>query len=362
MKTTKMMRAVLPMLLLAAPLLAADVAVSAGEVVPGEWNADLSAVLKVANQTHRPLLLVHTSQGCPLCARLNQAINGEAFYRWQKDRNLLMAYVRTRGLSSPRYRQTRGFIKDVAGALPGSPSICVCWFREDGTTNGVAFAGRRGEMMPDDKSGLFSVELMSAVDHALKDYLAQGPAHASVAQIVSNSTKTIAFKVAGSPGSVTMRPSTGILPEGGKVILEAHPAADGLFASWIGPDGNVDSWNYRLEVAGRMPAGSYTARFRPKADCPPPAVAVASTSVCARVGNRFEHRVAVDESCRPVHFRSAQRMPKWLKLDKYSGLLWGTPKQEGSVKVSVAVIGSDAVHTTKICTIMVTILPALKEK
>ena len=362
MKTTKMMRAVLPMLLLAAPLLAADVAVSAGEVVPGEWNADLSAVIKVANQTHRPLLLVHTSQGCPLCVRLNQAINGEAFHQWQKDRNLLMAYVRTRGITSARYRRTRGFVKEVTGGVPGSPCVCVYWLKEDGTTNSVAFAGRRGEMMPEDKSGLFSVELMSAIDHALTDYLAHSPTHASIAQIVSNSTKVITFKTVGAPGSVTMRPSTGILPEGGKVVLEARPAADGVFASWIGPKGDVAGWNYRLEVFGRMPPGSYTAQFRLKADCLPPVLPIASTSICARVGSRFEYRIAVDESSRPVHFRSAQRMPKWLNLDKSSGLLWGTPKQEGTVKVSVAVIGSDAVHTTKICTIMVTILPALKEK
>lgn len=336
---------------------AVDIAVSRGPVVPGEWNASLSAVLETANREHRPMLLVLSSQGCPLCARLNQAIDGEAFAQWQRDRKLLMAYVRTSGLDAA-YKQTRTFIKSVvAGDSPGSPAVCVYWPKADGTTNVVAFAGRRGEMGVERKE-LFSVEFMTAVDQALKEYWAQDPEkYATVDQIVSNSTKTISFAKAGSEGAVAMRPESGILPEGGKVILEARASSDALFVGWEGPHGRFVEWNYRLAVSGRMPAGTYTARFRAKKGCPPPNVTTVSTSLCAQVGQKFEYLIPVDPSTRPVHFRAAQRLPKGLKLDKVSGELFGVFRKEDAVRITVHVIGSDAANTVKSHSIDLKILP-----
>lgn len=343
--------------LLAISAAAAEIAVSRGPVVPGEWNASLSAVLEMANREHRPMLLVLSSQGCPLCTRLNQAIDGEAFAQWQRDRKLLMAYVRTSGLDAI-YKQTRAFIKSVvAGDSPGSPAVCVYWPKADGTTNCVAFAGRRGEMGVERKE-LFSVEFMTAVDQALKEYLAQDPKkYATVDQIVSNSTKTISFAKAGSEGAVTMRPESGILPEGGKVILEARASSDALFVGWEGPQGRFVEWNYRLVVSGRMPAGTYTARFRAKKGCPPPCVTTVSTSLYAQVGQKFEYMIPVAPSSRPVHFRAAQRLPKGLKLDKVSGELSGVFRKEDAVHMTVQVVGFDAANTVKSHSIDLKILP-----
>ena len=335
---------------------AVDIAVSRGPVVPGVWNADLSAVLEMANREHRPMLLVLSSQGCPLCARLNQAIDGEAFSQWQRDRKLLMAYVRTSGLDAD-YRKTRDFIKSVAEDYPGSPAVCVYWPKADGSTNSVAFAGRRGEMGVE-QNELFSVEFMAAVDRSLKEYLAQDPKkYATVDQIVSNSTKTISFAKAGAEGVVTMRPESGILPEGGKVILEARAASDALFVGWEDPRGRVVEWNYRLVVSGRMPAGTYTARFRAKKGCPPPVLTAVSTSLVTTVGNRFAYSIPVNPSCRPVHFRAGSRLPKGLKLDKVSGELSGSFRKEGAERMTVQVVGSDASNTVKSHSIDLKILP-----
>ena len=343
--------------LLAISSVAVDIAVSHGPVVPGEWNANFPSVLEAANREHRPLLLVLSSQGCPLCARLNQAMDGEAFSQWQRDRKLLMAYVRTSGLDAV-YKQTRNFIKSVGtGDFPGSPAVCVYWPKADGTTNCVAFAGRRGEMGTERKE-LFSVEFMMALDQALKEYLSQDPVkYATVDQIVSNSTKTISFAKAGAEGAVAMRPESGILPEGGKVILEARAASDALFVGWEGPQGSIVDWNYRLVVSGRMPAGTYTARFRAKKGCPPPDLTTVSTSLCAQVGQKFKYLIPVDPSSRPVHFRAAQRLPKSLKLDKVSGELSGSFRKEGVERMTVQVVGSDAANTVKSHSIVLKILP-----
>ena len=344
--------------LLAISAAAVDVVVSQGPVVPGEWNANLSAVLETAHREHLPVLLVLASQGCPICARLNQAIDGEAFSQWQRDRKLLMAYVRASS-QDVAYKQTRNFIKSVApGDLPEFPSVCVYWPKADGTTNSVAFAGRRGEMGTERKE-LLSVEFMTAVDQVLKEYLAQDPKkkYLAIEQIVANSTKTISCAKAGAEGTVTMRPESGILPEGGKVILEARAASDALFVGWEDPQGRIVEWKYRLSVSGRMPAGTYTARFRAKKGCPPPVLTSVSTSLCAQVGRKFEYFVPVDPSCRPVHFKLVQHLPKGLKFDRVSGVLSGSFRKEGVERITVQVVGLDAANTVKSHAIDVKILP-----
>ena len=342
--------------------LRAEIAVSDGPAAPGEWNSDFAATLAAARKAHRPMLLVHVSRGCPVCVRLNKMLDGEAFHRWQKDRNLFMVY-RSSGSESNLREQTRDFIISTTGGNPGFPYVCAYWEKEDGSTNCVAFAGRRGEICKDEKFALFSVEFMTAVDRALAEYLAKSAPHDSIAQILSNSVKRIAFDKSGTAkGGVSMNPPTGILPEGGKVSLYAKPAADELFVGWRHSGAGFVGWNTKLEVSGSMPAGTYTAQFRPKADCPPPVLTGTSTSLCARVGWRMEHDIAVDDKCRPVHFRPVRRLPKWLKLDKVSGRLSGTPKQEGTERFSIAVSGFDAARTVKTYAIEVKVQPALKEK
>lgn len=341
------------------PTAAFNIPISHGEVVPGEWNADFSAVIERSNREHRPMLLVHTSEGCPLCARLNQALDGEAFSQWQKDRKLLMAYVRTRGIDAV-YRRTKDFINSVCGETPGPPYVCVYWPKADGTTNSVAFAGRRGEMRVERKE-LFSVEFMAAVDQALKDYLAQDSRYATIEQILTNSVKKISCAKAGAEGSVVMRPESGVLNEGGKVILEARAASDAFFVGWEDPQGRFVEWNYRLVVSGRMPAGTYTARFRPKEGCPPPTLTTVTTSLCVQVGQRFNLSVPVDPTCRPVHFRATQHLPKGVKLDKVTGELTGSFRKEGTVRIAILVVGSDKANTTKSYSVNLTIVPKKRQ-
>jgi len=341
------------------PAAAYNIPVSRGPVVPGEWNADFPAVLEKANREHRPMLLVHTSEGCPLCARLNQALDGEAFSQWQQDRKLLMTYVRTSGVDAV-YRRTKDFITSVCGKSPGPPYVCIYWPKADGTTNCVAFAGRRGEMGTERKE-LFSVEFMTAVDQAIKDYLAQDSRHATIEQILTNSVKKISCVKAGAEGSLVMRPESGVLNEGGKVILEARAASDALFVGWEDPQGHFVEWNYRLVVSGRMPAGTYTARFRPKEGCPPPTLTTVTTSLCVQVGQRFKFSVPVDPSCRPVHFRAAQHLPRGVKLDKVSGELTGSFRKEGTVRITILVVGADKANTTKSYSVNLTIVPKKRQ-
>ena len=341
------------------PVVAVNIRISHGPVALGEWNADLPAVLEVANREHRPMLLVHTSEGCPLCSRLNRALDGEAFSHWQKDRKVLMAYVRTNGQDA-EYKRTQDFIKSVVKGAAGFPYVCVFWPKSDGTTNSVVFAGRRGAMGTETKE-LFSEELMTALDQSIQGYLTKDSRHATIEQILANSTKKISCTKTGAEGSVSMRPDSGVLKEGGKVTLEASAASDSFFVGWQDPHGRFVEWNHRLVVSGRMPAGVYTARFRPKVGCPPPTLLTVTTSLCVNVGQRFRFSVPVDPACRPVHFRAAKHLPRGLKLDRFTGELTGLFRKEGMENMTILVIGLDEAHTTKPYSVNLTILPKKRQ-
>lgn len=332
--------------------LRADIVVSDGPVVPGEWNSNFSATLEAANSEHRPMLLVHVSRECPVCVRLNKMLDGEAFHRWQKDRKLFMAYRVTSGSGNEARTETRNFITSVAGENPGFPYVCAYWHKDDGTTNCVAFAGRRGDMCKDEKFSLFSVEFMTAIDRVIGEYLAKDPSHSTIDQIVSNSLKTISFeKVGAKGGSVAINPPTGLLPEGGKVTLHAKPDKEAMFVGWRYPDGSHAGWNMKLDVSGSMPAGKYKAVFRNPAECPPPELTNVTTSFFAQVKQKFVCTVPVSDSCRPVSFRAAKSLPKGLKLDKITGRISGAPRVRGTSTFTIYVTGADPAHTVKSFTV-----------
>lgn len=328
----------------------AEIFVSDASPVPGVWNSNLDAALTVAHKDHRPVLLVHVSKGCSLCVRVKNVLDGEAFGRWQKDRKLLMVY-RVSGSESDLRDQTKEFIISATGGNPGFPYVCIYWPRANGTTNSVAFAGRHGDMCKDRKFKLFSEEFMTAIDGAIKDYLAEDTSHATIAKILEDSTKTIAVGTSGADGSVSMKPTSGILEEGGKVSLTAKPAPGSVFASWRYPDGKLAGWNTRLEVSGSMPAGKYVANFKRPAECPPPILSNVSTAIFAQVRRPIELTIPVSDECRPVSFRAVRGLPKGLKLDKVNGRISGMLRSQKTSKFAIAVTGSDPAQTVKTFTV-----------
>ena len=269
-----------------------------------------------------------------------------------KDRKLFMAYRVTSGSGNEARTETRNFITSVAGENPGFPYVCAYWHKDDGTTNCVAFAGRRGDMCKDEKFSLFSVEFMTAIDRVIGEYLAKDPSHSTIDQIVSNSLKTISFeKVGAKGGSVAINPPTGLLPEGGKVTLHAKPDKEAMFVGWRYPDGSHAGWNMKLDVSGSMPAGKYKAVFRNPAECPPPELTNVTTSFFAQVKQKFVCTVPVSDSCRPVSFRAAKSLPKGLKLDKITGRISGAPRVRGTSTFTIYVTGADPAHTVKSFTV-----------
>ncbi len=318
--------------------------VSSGPIRPGEWNADFQGVLAKAEREHRPMVLMHVSNGCGHCRRLEDSVSGEIFRLWREDRAPLMAFVRagTRLSTRKAAKASGDFVHGIDKDLK-LPYVCVYW-PQGGVTNRVAFSGRRGGM-GGRKDKLLVVELMSALDRALGDGLTAG--RKSLEEIVRSAVVRISARAEGDGGTVTMTPENGLLTDGGKVVLEARPKEGYAFLDWRQPNGSLACWESDMVVYVGMPAGCYTARFKSRAECLPPLI-VSPTEAFIRVKVRdgFRHEIRIDESCRPVRFL-IKRPVAGVEIDPVTGVLTGEISQAATNIVEVAVIGYDPAQTEK---------------
>ncbi len=333
-------------------------AVSSGPIRPGEWNSDFDGVRAKAEREHRPMVLMIVGEGCRHCARLEGSMGGEIFRLWREDRAPLMAFVRD---NSPLYspetvKAATDVVEGFKKKLHGYPYVCVYW-PQDGVTNGVAFSGRRG-MMGGRQDGLLVMELVSALDRALGDGRTTG--HKTLESIVNATAVRISARVEGAGGTVSMTPTDGMLPEGERVTLAAHPDAGYAFLDWRGPDGSLAGQESNLVVEWGMPIGCYTARFKSQSQCPPPLlISPAETSICVQVRDWFRHEILVDDACRPVKFL-VKRPVLGVMVNPVTGVLRGRMSKASTNTVEVTVIGSDPAQTEK--TVRLTIMASQREE
>ncbi len=343
---------------LSAPMaLYGRIVASEGPVRRGEWNSNMTAVIDEARSKRIPMLLVLENQGCSYCARLMNALDGAAFNLWRTDRNILMAYIynsrrQSRKTSPQTVRKAIPFFK--ASRSQNMPMVYVWWPKPDGSEVGKSFLGRR-DAMGGEPHDLLSMEFMSAVDKVLSGYLSSG-LHRTLDQILKDCPKKIAAAVSSSGGTVTVDPPSGILKEGGKVVLKAKAAKEYVFLKWIGPDGNSCGHHEELLVTGSMQEGTYTAHFKAVADIRPPIPIPAYTSFFVKAGAPFKYIVPLNEDCLPVSFKH-EKLPAGVRFDSCHGILEGTTKRIGTNAVNIKIIGSDARHTVATNQVMLIVKP-----
>ena len=331
--------------------------VSRGSIRPGEWNADFEGVLEKAEREQRPMVLLVVGKGCTHCARLEKCISGEAFRLWREDRAPLMAFIRDTGATNSAgvVKKAVDFIHEIEKNLKEYPYVGV-YCPQPGATNQVAFCGRRG-LMGRKKDKLLSVEFMSALDRALDIHPGTGSKHKTLRSIVTAATKRVSVKAEGD-GTVAMFPASGVLPEGKTVELKATARSGSAFVDWRRPDGSRAGWSYRLDIDGGMADGCYVARFRKRSDCIPPIVlSPAETTLCVHFLNRFRHAVRVDETSRPVRFRTKTPLPRGWALHPETGVLTGAIIDTGTNVVEIAIVGNDLKETTKNVNVTIIALP-----
>ena len=240
----------------------------------------------------------------------------------------------------------------------GFPLICVWWPKENGIETGKMFSGRRNAMGGDSHS-LLSMEVMSAIDKALGEYLSAGTnSHRTLEQILKECPKRI-VGVTNPGGTISLDPETGVLTEGYAVSLTAKPDGKSVFLKWSGPDGKVWGSKPDLIVTGSMPEGTYTAHFRAIADIMPPVPNPASTSICIKAEEPFTHSISVNDACLPVSFKTG-KLPYGIKFNANLGVLYGAPRQIGTHTINITITGSDLNHT--MVTNQVTLIVSPKTK
>lgn len=341
---------------------ASEESMAPGAVVRGEWHSNIKATVSAARKQHVPVMIVLSNEGCTHCMRLSKVLDGIVFNRWRKDRNIFMAAAWNPPFSNRR-KYSSSMIERVIPFFRGkrfssTPIVYVYWPKADGTEEGCAFAGRRGEM-GGQKHDLLSMELMSALDQALNGYFREeGGKHLTLDEILAESKpRKISYKAV-PDGKIEMTPQDGILKEGKTVLLEALPTEDAVFIAWKNPTGKVVSEWSKLEVTGAMSDDSFIAEYRKRSEILPPVVQPAETSICIRVGEPFKYAVKIDEKSKPVSFHFAGRLPLGVKLNQRKGSLEGRPKGRGSNVVDIVINGNDVARTVVTNRVRILVLPS----
>lgn len=310
------------------------------EATPGVWCDDFTNALEVAKAAHRPILIVTAGTECSFCYRLNKCMNGTDFKTWREDRRIYMVHVNDK---HPQYKAAETFQRDGFRSVTGIPIVCVYWLKGDGTEVKQTFSGRRGTM-PGIRHKFLQMELISALDKILADYIATLSQPKEI--LHSPDSKYFKHAVAGGSGKITMDPASGELAdERGAVVITAGADDPGcVFWGWTDPGGKTVAYARKLVIDSGMTEGTYTANYRKAADCKPPAFSVSKEPVTARTGKKFRYRLEVDETTRPMTF-SAEGMPFGLSLDAEEGVFSGTLWREGCYNITVKAKGGDLAAT-----------------
>ena len=322
---------------------ASSMEVSSGPVVEGVWNSNFSNALAAARSSHKPLVMVWSSDNCLHCSRLERAMEDEKFLVWQRARKLPMLFVRA-SPRDPAFADSRNFAGSGPQELEGYPYICVWWPKPDGTEYKRNFCGRRGKMSKSRDPSLVG-QLVDALDRALIDYLPVGTVQ-MLADEKSAGVKCVSVKTEGASGVAYMEPESGEITEGGEVWLSVRPRPAATFAGWRGPDGSVVSRHRRMRVSFDMPDGCYRAVFRRKADCRPPEVVLPTTSICIRAGCNFSYALQASEASFPMRF-AARNLPVGFTLDEYDGIVSGVARETGTNVVELTFYVNDPARTVR---------------
>lgn len=94
----------------------AELAVSGGEIRPGEWNSRFVAAKEYAEAHNTPMLAIWSSTGCGWCRLLREACQNAEFVRWQNERKLVM--VACHDKDQPDDYACWQFIRNETGAFP----------------------------------------------------------------------------------------------------------------------------------------------------------------------------------------------------------------------------------------------------
>lgn len=138
----------------------ADMEVSSGSVVPGQWNSNFTAAKAYAEEHNLPMLVFWANYGCGYCAMLEKAVESADFTAWQARNRLVMVYQI--GKKTLDAVACCDFVENDTRLYP---YIGVYWPKDDGTQILEKFTGRSDAMPVAGRS--LQDALMKSVDRSL---------------------------------------------------------------------------------------------------------------------------------------------------------------------------------------------------
>ncbi len=157
-------------------------------------------------------------------------------------------------------------------------------------------------------------------------------------------------------GTVVLSPANGQVLPGKGVTLTAKPANGFGFVGWRNPAG-LPEGSERNPLLKVTPAADsvYTACFRVKTDCEPPALSFPVAPTCM-VGVAYRAAVNVSDGALPATF-TALSLPTGLKLDPVTGVISGVPTRAGLFAATLKATNAKAAATPKAASFTVLPLP-----
>ena len=132
---------------------------STGAIVPGEWNASITAGQEYADAHNVPMLAIYGTDDCSNCRLLQTACNTDEFKEWAKFKQIVMVFNSTAA--------TMNFCRPSNSTT--KPFVCVYWKKSASETVKECFTGTSAAM-PSQEGATLAAQLINSCDKYIGAY------------------------------------------------------------------------------------------------------------------------------------------------------------------------------------------------
>lgn len=144
---------------------------STGAVQPGQWNGNLEACKKYAQDNKLPLLAIWSTEGCHFCKMFQPVIETAEFNNWLSEVKPVMYYAHAQSYSTDRKNADWVSATGQKGELTDFPFVRVWWPAQ---SKDLYFTGRKAnfgakDLQPNDVAGQ-AVKLIEKIKTVFGDW------------------------------------------------------------------------------------------------------------------------------------------------------------------------------------------------
>lgn len=106
----------------------------------GEWNGDLDACKKLADETGIPMIAVWSQSGCGHCAILERAMSSDRFREWCKKSGLILCFTCSLDPKAARQSGEYYYFCKRPNNITSYPFVRFYWYKDGGKTKVVDYS------------------------------------------------------------------------------------------------------------------------------------------------------------------------------------------------------------------------------